>query len=113
MIVNMFLPPGQARAGDTQGSCGPSGGMRESLIAQDAIQAVVGKALRPHLPIVRLATSDNGDSRHRLLTPTEPGHDGRVPAGCPDRTDPPPPIQAVVGKALRPHLPIVRPRYFR
>jgi hypothetical protein len=45
MIVNMFLPPGQARAGHAR--LLRPGGMRESLIAQDAIQALAGKALRP------------------------------------------------------------------
>ncbi|MDT5202423.1 MAG: hypothetical protein QOH34_3945, partial [Mycobacterium sp.] len=60
--------PGQARAGDAQGSCSPSGGMRESLIAQDAIQALAGKALRPASGATRMTPTPWRNSPTRWST---------------------------------------------
>jgi hypothetical protein len=72
--------PGQARAGDAQGSCSPSGGMRESLIAQDAIQALAGKALRPGLRR-NVLTFPSSASSQRTVAPSADGD--KAPADHP------------------------------
>jgi hypothetical protein len=63
MIVNMFLPPGQARAGDAQGSCGPSGGMHESLIL-----AILPRQAENPTPFYRTATIALRASRRSMAT---------------------------------------------